>query len=101
MKTEMSRATVPGLSFDDLEFSLDSSTGQITFDDDVLRLVAYMNDIDWNWLTQDQSRVAALLMSWYEIHRRYGGSINLAAEQVEASEIADGQYVRFGSSTIQ
>ncbi len=101
MKTEPSRAPLPDVSFEDLDFSLDTRTGQISFDDDVLRLVAYMNDIDWAWLTQDQSRIAALLMSWYERHRRYGGSINLAAEQVEASGIAAGQYVPFGSATVQ
>jgi hypothetical protein len=106
MRPETIRAIVPdGLSFDDLDMHVDEGTGEVSFNVTALRRLTEASGIDWSWLTEEEDRIAALLIAWYYNHRERGGSVHLIAEQLaahaEAIEAVGALRVQRGPITPQ
>lgn len=82
-------AIPPDLSFSDLRLARDPD-GDVSFDWTPIERICEASGLPPNILrTQDEDAVSALIVAWYQVHRRAGGEPDPVAEDLIAEATAE------------
>ncbi len=78
------------VDFADLSLSRDSMSGDVSFDWEPIEKICRANGIDESiYKGGHESKVVDLLLSWYSMHKKAGGKLDLVAEALQAESEAE------------
>lgn len=79
-----------GLAFSDLQLSRDLRTGDVSFNIAVIERVEHESGLPPGYfMGRHEEAMAALIVTWYEAHRKAGGERDLLAEDLIAEVKAE------------